>query len=364
MKILLGIAQCYLPEVVGGAQSSTHQLALFLRESGHDVAVASQLMGQGLTGLKSRIKLKVTRARTARDMYSGYPVYRGWKIDDVMPDAVKRVRPDVAILPTSHAVPVAHLLKRMGIPVIIYLRDVEFHELDGDLNDLQDVNYIANSNFTASKYKERFGINAVVVPPLFKAEEYRVNSSRKVVTFINPHPNKGVDIALGVAARCPNIPFNFISGWVLPSSMQSNLEARIAELPNVKLLPRTQDMRKVYEETKILLAPSQWEEAWGRVASEAHFSGIPVIGSQCGGLTEAIGPGGITIEPHAPHEVWAQALERLWNDNALYTDMVEKANEYAKRDQLNATIQLATVMGVIHDVTSRGAQPGFTRRAK
>ena len=53
------------------------------------------------------------------------------------------------------------------------------------------------------------------------------------------------------------------------------------------------DMRSVYRDTKVLLVPSQWLETWGRVATEAQFSGIPVLASRSGALPEAVGPGGI-----------------------------------------------------------------------
>src|SRR5262249_21620774 len=62
------------------------------------------------------------------------------------------------------------------------------------------------------------------------------------------------------------------------------------------LRERTDDMRTVYCDTRILLVPSQWEdETWGRVVSEAQLSGIPVITSDRGGLPESVGPGGIVL---------------------------------------------------------------------
>ncbi len=78
---------------------------------------------------------------------------------------------------------------------------------------------------------------------------------------------------------------------IAPASKQT-----IAPIRNVKLESRTSDMKTVYGRTRILLAPSKWEEAWGRVASEAHCSGIPVVGSRRGGLPEAIGSGGVVLD--------------------------------------------------------------------
>jgi hypothetical protein len=43
----------------------------------------------------------------------------------------------------------------------------------------------------------------------------------------------------------------------------------------------------VWKEIKVLLVPSLWYEAWGMVAVEAQFCGIPVLSSNSGGLPES-----------------------------------------------------------------------------
>jgi len=48
-------------------------------------------------------------------------------------------------------------------------------------------------------------------------------------------------------------------------------------------------MRAAYGRSRLLLAPSRWVESWGRVASEAQISGLPVIATKSGGLPEAVG---------------------------------------------------------------------------
>ena len=65
---------------------------------------------------------------------------------------------------------------------------------------------------------------------------------------------------------------------------------------NVKIFPSEDDPRVFYRQMKILLIPSQWEEAFGRVAIEAMVNGIPIIASNIAGLKDSIGDGGILIE--------------------------------------------------------------------
>jgi glycosyltransferase involved in cell wall biosynthesis len=99
-------------------------------------------------------------------------------------------------------------------------------------------------------------------------------------------------------------------------------------------------MKDIYRRAKVLLAPSRWEEAWGRVATEAQFSGIPVLASNRGGLPESVGPGGIQLDPDGPIEDWVEALRRLWFDKAFYADLSAKALAYAKRPQINPDRQI------------------------
>jgi glycosyltransferase involved in cell wall biosynthesis len=62
--------------------------------------------------------------------------------------------------------------------------------------------------------------------------------------------------------------------------------------------------------------PSRWPEPFGIVALEGIACGCVVVGSSQGGLSEAIGLGGITFENgHCPS--LAAALKRLLSDPAL-----------------------------------------------
>jgi glycosyltransferase involved in cell wall biosynthesis len=106
-------------------------------------------------------------------------------------------------------------------------------------------------------------------------------------------------------------------------------------LSNVTLLPPQKDMRMIYGSCRILLAPSLWAEAYGRVATEAQFSGIPVIASNRGGLPEAVGPGGMVINADAPPTQWAVALRQLWKDNVLYQQLSAAADAYSHRPEMS-----------------------------
>ena len=360
LRILLASAHPYFPELVGGAQTSTHQLALAFREKGHEVAVLAGLMGKGRFGLARRLELKLRRRPWTEDRRE-YPVYRAWHAEAVISEVSSAFGAEVVLLQSGRPVTLAKALAQTDTPTVIYLRNVETDDLGGRLSDLDDVTFIANSKFTASRFLETDGVTSSVIYPMVTAERYRTTSQRRNVTFINPHPHKGVDIALAVAEQCPDIPFVFVKTWGLSDEQEQFLRDRLRGLPNVTLVPPTNDMKLIYRQARIVLAPSRWEEAFGRIAAEAHLSGIPVVGSDRGGLPEGIGSGGVVVRSDAGVEAWAGAIRRLWSDDGYYEQMSAAALRYSERPEMNAETQVERVLAVLNDAVRRkgggGASP-------
>ena len=346
MRVLFTTGDAYLPQLAGGAQSSTHQLALKLISHGHDVAVLCKLYGGDWTGLKARVNKRLAGNQFARDKAMGYPVFRAWA-PAATSEVTRRFKPDVAVVQNGDTITIASSLQADGVPVVLYFRNVEFDELGGNPASLLQARYISNSNFTASCYERAFGVTSTVIPPLIDRSFYSTTSTRENVTFINPYPVKGVDLVVGIARLCPEIPFVFQESWSLNETYKAELAAQIERLANVALRPRTKDMKSVYGKARIVLAPSKWEEAWGRVASEAHCSGIPVIGSRRGGLPEAIGEGGIVLDYDAPLEDWADAVRQLWTDEAEYQRVSAATRKFSERSEMNPEHQFATFFSVL-----------------
>jgi glycosyltransferase involved in cell wall biosynthesis len=207
---------------------------------------------------------------------------------------------------------------------------------------------MAISQFTAQRLHSLYGLDALILPPLFRREHYATQGAGRMVTFINPVAVKGVDLALEIAALCPEIPFCFVRGWPLGLKELANLKRSIRRLGNVTLHDRTSDMQPVYRQTRILLVPSQWEdETWGRVVTEAQFSGIPAVASKRGGLPEAVGPGGIMLGHDEPAAIWAAAVRELWSDDQLYRNLSRKALDYAARADLDPDHQVSLLIGAL-----------------
>jgi glycosyltransferase involved in cell wall biosynthesis len=78
------------------------------------------------------------------------------------------------------------------------------------------------------------------------------------------------------------------------------------------------DIDVVFAGVEILVVPSIRQESFGRVAAEAMARGIPVIGSDCGGLPEVIGNGigGIIVPANDPEEL-ARSVDLMLSNHEL-----------------------------------------------
>jgi glycosyltransferase involved in cell wall biosynthesis len=192
-----------------------------------------------------------------------------------------------------------------------------------------------------------------VIPPLIRAEEYCAISSRRKVAMINPRPIKGGAIAVAMAEQCPDIPFQFVEAWNGSDPEVAELKARAKRLNNIEWLPVQKNIRHVYEQTRLILAPSQCPETWGRVVTEAQFLGIPAIASSMGALPETVGAGGIIIDAEASIDQWVQALRNLWDDAAVYQSYADAALNYSQRAEISPT-QIATqFIGILEALLTR-----------
>ncbi len=338
MNILFITAHKYLPQMYGGLQTSTDELCHSLKACGHTVSILAGLMPGGLFGLTSRIKMKLNKLicghPVTMDNVLGYRVWRSWFPAQEVAYVASLEKPDLIVVLAIEPILMGLAALPTGIPVMMQLMDVEFKDHGGDFTKLGNIACMSNSHFTAKKYKDAYGLDSTVIYPFIAPEKYKTNTTRENVTFINPVAEKGLAVALETARLCPDIPFTFIEGWPLAPHQREPLMAALGSLPNVTFLPPQGDMRNVYGKCKILFAPSQWEEAYGRVATEAQMSAIPVVGSNRAGLAEAIGPGGVMLAYDAPAQDWADAIKKLWNDQIYYDQISQAALAYASRPEM------------------------------
>lgn len=336
MRILLAAKHLHYPQGGGGLERNTHELCLSLLRRGITPGVMCNLRAErSLLVLRNRLARKLKpRFRFPMDDGIGYPVFRGWADDDGAIEVTKRFRPDVVIAQSAEPVSLLKSFEGLGVPRMAY-----FHETlriwdAGTLAKADDIGLIANSRFTAEGMAAHAGTVPAVVRPLVDRSLYEVPTRPRNVLFINTVPRKGVEIAFRLAESRPDVQFSFVKSWILRPHEVERMEKRARSAGNITLYPPTNDMRPHYARARLVLAPSQWEEAWGRVATEAHINGIPVLASDQGGLREAVGPGGLLVPLSASIHRWKEAFSHLWDDQETYARVSETARAYSRRPEI------------------------------
>lgn len=217
------------------------------------------------------------------------------------------------------------------------------------------------SKATCQLYKERDDIE---VQPVGNFIESSVVVAKEripeYITLINPSPQKGLGIFIKLAQayhrRHPEQKFLVVKSLgnyqniLMHLHYPDNRPATdiVSETSHyISVAEHTNDIRCVYALTKVLVAPSLWHESWGRVATEANFNGIPVLGTNGNGLKEAIADqGGILLD--APESCrkdllnipsdeeiapWVDALERL-----VQEDWTEQCKVSAQINNIESSV--------------------------
>lgn len=337
-SFLIASSNAYIPQLMAGSERSSQVIAAHLRRHGDSVSILCGLIPNGVVGLWNRIRRRVFCVDFPVDRIEGVRVYRAWAANGSIAHHLSQFTEnksfDLALVQAGYPFSVSRELNRLGIPSIVFLRDVQFPNSDGLPVSGGLVRYIANSEFTARQFFARFGVMAnAVIPPSIATKDYLVNRTPEYVLMINPVKEKGLELTLELAKRRPDIPFLLQESWILSPDDRESLMAQLSTLSNVTLAARRSDMRPIYSRAKALLVPSQLMEAWGRVVSEAHVNGIPVLASNIGGLPESVGPGGILLEPDNV-DAWENALAQVWDDPSCEAALSKQALEYAQRPNI------------------------------
>jgi glycosyltransferase involved in cell wall biosynthesis len=91
-----------------------------------------------------------------------------------------------------------------------------------------------------------------------------------------------------------------------------------------------EELADLLRQHEILVVPSLWQEPFGIVALEGIACGCVVIGSAGGGLSEAIGPCGVTF-PNGDARALADAIARLLDDSAERHRLRQNASAHLAR---------------------------------
>lgn len=196
---------------------------------------------------------------------------------------------------------------------------------------------VVPSHFAAGYYHGTLGLRCTVLPNLVDMGRVVADSHEpRYLTFVNPSPEKGVwafaRIADELGRLRPDIPILVVESRGTEETVAAcGLDLRVHG--NVYFMSHTHDPRKFWRRTRVCLMPSLWSENQPLVAIESMTNGIPVIGSDRGGIPEVLGASGAVLplpdrltprstELPTDEEVapWVAEIIRLWDDREAYAE--------------------------------------------
>ena len=304
MNILASV-HLYPPEHLCGAEFMLHGILKHMQKQGHTVKVLLHQANQ----------YKITTHYVYDDV-------------DVFPPDQNTIMnlfrwADITITHLDYTAWTVHMAAVQRVPVVHLIHNTHPYRHIIDAEKPQFVVY--NAQWAADKLK--YPHASMVLPPPVDPSVYNVGkdcSTNDAITLINLDGNKGGHILRAIAEAMPDRKFiGVIGSYSEPYKDGQHTN----QPPNVEVLLKQPDIRKVYERTRVLIMPSRYE-SWGRTATEAMCNGIPVICTSTPGLLENCGEAGYYIQDRNKIMDWVKAIKRL-DDKKIYAAASKKAKERA-----------------------------------
>ncbi len=152
-------------------------------------------------------------------------------------------------------------------------------------------------------------------------------------------PIKGIKLLVEIARELDQIQFLFIGAGPLESFLNSASEQNT----NIKFLGQVQNynLPVYYNSADVFCIPSQYEEGLGRVVMESVSCGIPVVGSNRGGISEALNKTiSILLEP--THDNLKNTIQMLHMDKQKLMALKMDCRNYATMNYSKQNLDLIT----------------------
>ena len=228
--------------------------------------------------------------------------------------------------------------RRRGATIVFALQNMAYM----DRRAFIGVDAVATvSRFVTWTYREHIGLESTPIPPVLTVEDViATGGSRKHLTFVNPTRTKGVVFFAMLAAELtrarPDMPILVVearggSAELVEAMRGTGMD--LAAMRNIVVSKPVAKPRMFLGASRVVVVPSAWPEAFGRIAAEALINGVPPIVSDRGGLPEAAAGGGFVLPlpddymPKSDGPVPPDAVRR-WRDTVI--PLMEDDAEHAR----------------------------------
>ena len=184
------------------------------------------------------------------------------------------------------------------------------------------------SNSKIDRYKYWIDLNYFKpMNKLLSREKHNLENKFTVLFVGRLIEKKGINVLLNVAKILNNIQFVFIGDGPL----ELMLKQADTENKNIIFLGKkaNKELVEFYNIADIFCIPSQYEEGFGRVVIEAIACGIPVVGSNKGGIKEALNQKvSLLVEPTV--ENIKDSISYLYDNKDLLESLSKNCIDYSK----------------------------------
>lgn len=311
MKFLWSI-HLYYPGHCCGSESMAHRINLYLISKGH-------------------------QCRVILHHYKGLPyIYEGVEVFPASGRVDAYQWADVVMTHLDMTQFTIIMAKEAKRPLIHFVHnDIPYQSI---ISSFGNVSAVYNSDWI--KNKIGYDIPGYVLHPPCNPIDYKVESTREYITLVSLNERKGGYMFYEIAKAMPDRKFlGVVGSYDNPGDRgmpQIEIINLLLQLPNFTLVPNTPDILSTYKKTRLLLMPSDYE-SWGRTATEAMCSGIPVICTPTPGLKENCGDAAVYVGKEIPYGDPGHAQVNIgevpdWVDAIK---MFDNPNTYAKYSVLS-----------------------------
>jgi glycosyltransferase involved in cell wall biosynthesis len=183
------------------------------------------------------------------------------------------------------------------------------------------------------------GRKCMIIPNPYRDELFRIipgTARQKTLVFVGRLvSDKGVDLLLQALERLRRDGLQPDLTIIGTGPEAENLSALSRQLGLQNQIvfggqKSGEELVQLLNQHRIMVIPSRWAEPFGVVALEGIACGCAIVGSEAGGLKEAIGPCGITFENRNAKSL-ADVLKRLIRDSALEDSLCGAAPKHLER---------------------------------
>jgi glycosyltransferase involved in cell wall biosynthesis len=270
---------------------------------------------------------------------------------------MRRARPDLVVVVTSVVPSAAAAAALAGVPTIVYVGELYDRGLGHRKVRRAGIRaLVALLKRSASAIvccsetvAAQFGSSAVTIYPGIEldrtaagVEAPQKRSGPRLAVVGNITAARGQDVivwALPAILRELPAATCVLAGAVLDRAADrayhDELLALIAQLgleATVQLPGFVDPVSRVYDEADIVVNPARFNEPLGLVALEALSAGRPVVATRVGAIPEVLTNehDALLVEPDQP-EALAEAIVRLWRDEALRSALVSQGRPLARK---------------------------------